>query len=325
MLLQSLVDIIEQLKERLAVHGTGLRSNETRTRMALIDPMLAALGWDPADPSLVMPEYVLDSGKERADYALIRPDGKIATILEAKKLGESLETHRMQMLNYANADGIAYAGITDGNLWQLYSVFEQKPINERRILNICISDEAAHEVALGMLALWRPNIGSGYSIKAKNPIIPYEFQEQDQSLRANAKNTQQQESPIASTSLSADWVAIANYIVTAGVKPQAVKMADGTEYLAKHWYQVVSVVVKWLWMNNYLSVENTPVLSSKEKYVVNYNPTHPTGKRFAISSNVEDTPLYIGTNRNIRSSIRAIKKLLDHCNQNPNDFYISVK
>ena len=28
--------------------------------------------------------------------------------------------HRMQMLNYANASGIDYAGLTDGNHWELY-------------------------------------------------------------------------------------------------------------------------------------------------------------------------------------------------------------
>ncbi|MYE02573.1 MAG: hypothetical protein F4Y03_15120 [Alphaproteobacteria bacterium] len=114
MLLQDLVETIERLKARLAAHNADLRVNETRTRMALIDPMLAVLGWDPADPSLVIPEYNPQGGRDRADYALMHPNGHPIAILEAKKLGESFETHLNQMTSYANVAGIAYAGLTDG-------------------------------------------------------------------------------------------------------------------------------------------------------------------------------------------------------------------
>ena len=58
-------------------------------------------------------------------------DGKPAATVEAKKLGEVLSTHRIQMLNYANASGIEYAGVTDGDHWELYSVFESSPLDER--------------------------------------------------------------------------------------------------------------------------------------------------------------------------------------------------
>lgn len=39
-----------------------------RTRMALIDPLLSALGWTLSDPKEVIPEYKVDGGW--ADYAL---------------------------------------------------------------------------------------------------------------------------------------------------------------------------------------------------------------------------------------------------------------
>ena len=53
--------------------------------MALIDPLLSALGWDTSDPGLVLPEYSSDSSSGRADYALLRPDGRPAAFIEAKK------------------------------------------------------------------------------------------------------------------------------------------------------------------------------------------------------------------------------------------------
>ena len=57
-----------------------------------------------------MPECNV-SGR-RADYALLGPNGQPVTTIEAKKLGESLAAHRMQMLNYSNASGVEYAGLT---------------------------------------------------------------------------------------------------------------------------------------------------------------------------------------------------------------------
>ena len=74
MLLDDLVGVIEVLKERIATHGATLRQNETRTRAALVDPLLQVLGWNTADPALVTPEYRVDVGW--ADYALIGPAEK---------------------------------------------------------------------------------------------------------------------------------------------------------------------------------------------------------------------------------------------------------
>ena len=125
--LDDLVARIELLQARIRSHKAALRENETRTRMALIDPLMHALGWDVSDPGVVTPEYKVSGGW--ADYALLRPDGRLpAATVEAKKLGDSLASHRMQMLNYANAAGIDYAGLTDGDHWELYDVFKPGPV-----------------------------------------------------------------------------------------------------------------------------------------------------------------------------------------------------
>jgi hypothetical protein len=77
--LDELAGCMEVLKKRLQSHRAVLQEKGTRTRMALIDPLL-------------------------------RRDGKPAAIVEAKKLGEVLGSHRMQVLNYANASGISITG-----------------------------------------------------------------------------------------------------------------------------------------------------------------------------------------------------------------------
>ena len=140
--------------------------------MALIDPLLRALGWDTEDPALVLPEYESGRGKpgERADYALMG-EGKPKAVIEAKKLGESLANHRGQMVNYANMSGIPYAGLTDGNHWEFYKVFDAKPIEERRLLQVSISNDAAHECALKLLLLWHPNLASGQPVQPIDPVL----------------------------------------------------------------------------------------------------------------------------------------------------------
>ena len=118
-----LASCIENLQARIRDHRGSLCNNELRTRISLIDPLLCALGWDVSDPGVVLLEYSI--GKVKADYALLGKDGKPAAILETKKLGSDLSDHRMQMLNYANLRGIAYAGLSNGDAWELYDVFKQ--------------------------------------------------------------------------------------------------------------------------------------------------------------------------------------------------------
>ena len=157
-MLDELVHVIELLRKRIHDHREKLQANEIRTRMALVDPLLQALGWDVADPSIVIPEY--DVGEGRADYALLGPDGRTKVTVEAKRLGESLASHRMQMLNYANAAGIDYTALTDGNRWELYDVFAKRPLDERRILDIAIDrgSSSGADLAISLLLLWRPNL-----------------------------------------------------------------------------------------------------------------------------------------------------------------------
>ena len=48
--LEKLYSKIELLKSRIRSHPTILEVNETRTRVALIDPLLNELEWDISDP-----------------------------------------------------------------------------------------------------------------------------------------------------------------------------------------------------------------------------------------------------------------------------------
>ncbi len=163
-----LIRTIDILRERIRSYRGDMGTNETRTRMALIDPLLTALGWDTSDPALVTPEYSIEN--RRADYALKPPSSTLpAMFIEAKKLGEGFEQHREQMTNYSNMAGVRYAALTDGDRWEVYEVFKQAPLNERRVVELSISQNPSYKCALQLLLLWRPNLELGSPIPANEP------------------------------------------------------------------------------------------------------------------------------------------------------------
>ena len=51
-MLDDLVEVIELLRERIRAHGGSLRENETRTRMALIDPAATSFGMEYIRPEI---------------------------------------------------------------------------------------------------------------------------------------------------------------------------------------------------------------------------------------------------------------------------------
>lgn len=314
MLLGDLVGCIESLQERIGSHRDTLREYETRTRMALIDPMLRVLGWDVSNPDLVTPEY--RAGDGWADYALLRDDGGVAAILEAKKLGEPLSSHRMQMLNYANVSGIEFAGLTDGNHWELYKIFERGQLDERRELDVSIIDAPVHRSALQLMLLWRPNLASGEPVPASAPILGAIRQpptsnivEQTDSLRRG----------------SPGWVALSEYDPPPKTPcPIAVRFWDGSEETLKYWHDLLTGVARKLYSEGRLGVEHVPIGWSKGRYSVHTEPVHPTGEAFVSPKSVDGTPFVLNVNLNAGQIRGNTKRLLQHCNLNPGRVYLQV-
>ena len=278
MLLDDLVGVIETLKERIAAHGASLRENETRTRMALIDPLLQALGWDVSDPEMVTPEYSV--GTSRADYALLTPTGTPSALVEAKKLDESLASHRMQMLNYANISGIPHAGLTDGNHWEMYTVFDQAPIEQRRILDVSIANTPTHEAALQLLLLWRPNLASGQPVAANAPLSyvvpepspsPASGVPSEQFVVPNASfvsfpietSKDNSESPDMSQDQITEtgkWVSLAEFQRTPrSTPPSAIRFKRRDSMSVKGYREALIETAKWLIGSGQLKPEHCPI------------------------------------------------------------------
>jgi hypothetical protein len=290
--------------------------------MALIDPLLSALGWDVSDPAVVTPEYNV-SGRW-ADYALLRPDGQPAATLEAKKLGESLASHRMQMLNYSNASGVEYAGLTDGNHWELYEVFQRGQLADRRILDVSIADTPAHQCVLQLLLLWRPNLASDQPIPANEPISVSNtaFTEPHESAAPSPAPL-----PPAALPTSGDgWVPFPEFNPPSRSEPPpAMRFPDGSVQKIQRWNDMLVAVATWLYAAGRLAVGNMPVRSSSKIYIVHNQPIHPTGNQFFQYRAIADTPLVVNTHGSAVQIRKNAQTLLQHCGVSPATVQLQVE
>ncbi len=153
---QALIRTIQSLQQRLP----GLKQQclkETPTRVIVIDPLLAALGWDVRDPDEVQLEYPTVDGKS-VDYALKLND-KPVLLVEAKALGDSLDDVKAvtQVVGYAANDGIAWCVLTNGVLWRVYRTMEKCPAPNKLAFEVNIAPSEADSIAVEQIAeaLWR--------------------------------------------------------------------------------------------------------------------------------------------------------------------------
>ena len=168
-MLDELIKIIECLKKRIREHKEQIQGYESRTRTALIDPVLRSLGWDVSDPSLVTIEP--RGPKGWADYALLDDKGKTVVFVEAKRLSDT-NVPVNQIVAYAVAENIQnnakirYCASTNGDIWELYDIMEQK-----LILRTSIMWEETAKCAQQLLGLRQLSMADGLHGEAVQPVV----------------------------------------------------------------------------------------------------------------------------------------------------------
>ena len=320
MALDDLVTVIETLQQRIREHGPSLRENETRTRMALIDPLLTALGWDVADPALVTPEYRVASGW--ADYALQGRDSVPAAIVEAKRLAHAIsDDERMQMLNYANISGVRYAAVTDGNVWELYEVFKPGTLADRRMLNLHIAGNPPYSLAFQLLLLLHPNLASGRPRPANEPLFREEtVVEQDAPSQASQDTPP---APNPSPPGEPGWVRLPEYDPPLNTyAPTAIRFPDGVERKMQYWYHILVEVAAWLNTTGKLTPSNVPVSSSPWSYIVHTDPVHTTGNEFRNRHYIADGKLVVNAEPSSPRARQWSRILLEHCEVDPSEVWL---
>ena len=314
MLLEPLVSTIETIKMRIDAHSASLRQNETRTRAALIDPLLQALGWDTTDPTLVTPEYRTGGW---ADYALIGPGNRPVAIIEAKRLGSVVENHLEQAVGYCIQEGIAYAGVTDGSHWQLYRTFEPVPLVEKLVLDVSIANTPPHEAALKLLLLWRPYLASGQPVTANPSIVDITATVASGSLIRDDDATDSLPAPIQPTDVSIDWIPLSKIDNVTGQRaPVEIRFAGVETRPVRAWWQVLVESAEFLARRGTLTTDHFPISNGRGMRFINSVQQSPNGRNYITPKTISNG-VTLETHLSSKAIVSYSKRLLTHFETSP--------
>lgn len=320
-LLSDLTAVIETIRRRIEAHGNSIAENETRTRQSLIDPLLIALGWDVSDPVQVTLEYKTEQGKQqRADYALLHGNHPVA-VIEAKKLNVLLEKHHPQAVSYAYFGNIKYMLVTNGDEWQMYDL--RKPAGmyweQRLLMQINISNEPMHQIALKVLRLWNINLTSGHEpVEAATPMLANTTKPET----VQPKNTPEIIKPSAKIvdANESDWIALSDkQIIRSGLKgsfqvmydSQSKKVANQTKFL-------ISIINDLLIDKELLTTSDCPIILNDrgDKYFIHSEPEHANGEEFTSPQRL-NKDLFIDSAINLKTKIKTLRELLKQFGVDP--------
>jgi predicted transport protein len=133
---------IPQLLQTAAKLKAGGSGNEANTKALLIEPMIAALGWDPGDLDSVEREVKVFEGTF-LDYAL-KLDSTARVYVEAKGLNENLDDKKFiaQTVNYANNDGVVWCVLTNGSRVRVYKTNEPVAMDRKLLFEVDLTDDS---------------------------------------------------------------------------------------------------------------------------------------------------------------------------------------
>ena len=306
MLLDDLVTAIQTVQGRISEHGNTLSQNEYRTRLALIDPILNALGWDASDPALVTPEY--QAGNGRADYALLGLDRKPRAFIEAKRLNEPLESHQDQVFKYTWDQKLFYGGLTDGNRWILEDVTAAFSGRDGRLLDLMISRETAYQCALKLLLIWRPTFAAGQPTKANEPVLAT-LPSSESAPKTSDPVITTMEPPIPPPP-SSEWISLTNYEYSYG-QPSFMRLPDSQEKQLSHWYRIIENTAEWLIEEGKLTTAMCPI-----KDIVSSDLLSEGGARYLRYGELKNG-MFFNKNKSAKDHLRGLRILLRQCGQDP--------
>ncbi len=325
-MLDDLVRTIEALQERITKHRQYLGAYESRTRVALIDPLLTALGWDVSDPALVHIEPRTENGW--ADYALMGVYVPVAFV-EAKKLLDT-DAPITQTVGYAVSENIRsntnvrYCIATNGDKWEVYDIMSQ-----RSALKTSIASESAPKCALQLLGLWRQSLQGGSFDLPVEPLIeveaaPVANQQQTSSaepsiIRESVETTSPFNPPQSSQQTGAGWKSLADdFPMTKAPRPVAIRFPDGEEAAAGSWKAMLSATALWLYKEGRLTEANCGrASSSRRRFLLSLEGRHPDGQPFTAPFRLQGTRIVLETHFSAVGAVRHTRSLLEDFGVDP--------
>ncbi len=314
--MESLLTLVETLRKLIDVHADALRHNEMQTRYALIDPLLRELGWDTADPHLVIPEYT--SGVGRADYALL-DNGKPVMMVEAKKLDEPLRGAVSQGIQYCLEGGTKYFAVTDGRRWEIYETHKQVPLIDKMVVAFDLKGRSAAEVCLQALALWRPSVADGSVRPGQTPVACLTAaQTIPNDPRPIDPPPMPPPPPIPPKPGLQPLTTLKPVPSKNNPPPSEILFPDNSRADIKHWFDIATSVVRWLMDQGLLTAAHCPI-SHGNSHLLATTPTHPNGRAMKHRKIGE---LYLNRDFTSLHQVRNSRIIIEHVGQDPSQFNV---
>lgn len=170
-----LLESIEGLRGRSA----PISFDEAKTKQTIILKLLSILGWDIFNIDEVELEYEV-AGKN-VDYSL-RTGNFNKVFIEVKRIGEPLEKHQSQLLDYAFKEGVKLAILTNGEAWWFYLPLQEGSWEQRKFYSIDIMQQEPEDVSSKFIDfLSQENVSSDKAIQNAESI--YKSQQKEVILK----------------------------------------------------------------------------------------------------------------------------------------------
>ncbi|MHB8993697.1 MAG: hypothetical protein ACYC63_00435 [Armatimonadota bacterium] len=169
MLLAEIMDTLRTSRDRVA---RKLIRKEADVEQWVVEPLLAALGWD-LDERRELDCQARLRGGGFADWAL-RANGDIVAIIETKAPGTSLDAPAVQsqLAQRVGAQGVTYIIVTNGSEWWFYVPFAGQCLVDSRCLTIGIGSGPLQTVASQFSKLLgKEAVQSGRALKYARSLL----------------------------------------------------------------------------------------------------------------------------------------------------------
>jgi hypothetical protein len=147
-------DIEEFVQRSRQIITTADHLDESSTQAKILTPFVHVLGWNVFAPEVQF-EYSGDDATVggNADYALCDRDGHPAVIIEAKRVGRSLDPHLGQLKEYMRVFGADWGVLSNGDRYLMLRATENSPSpDEQQILDCRLEELLQHREILTALS-----------------------------------------------------------------------------------------------------------------------------------------------------------------------------
>lgn len=305
--LTSLCEVLKLVKSSAESYRAQLQTNEAVTRAVLIDPVLRALGWDVANPAMVEVEKSVASGKSSGyvDYYLV---GESPIVIEAKKLGEPLDNHFVQLVQYAYILKVGNLFMTDGLKWYHYTSFKTTDQAPSKIIDLGqleeseLSRAAAYFVETLDAALIAPE-----PQKVEDKIVELERKINDvERLVISLTNGQQMPSEIstpAQVESPSAWLLLEENWDAKKKKPAKLRLPSSQIIDVRSWTQVLTETCKFCLTTVPQLLQQLPIADRTGRATKLISKTKPPSNLNSDSFFINVEEIYVCTNYSANDAV----------------------